>query len=119
MTKFNVGDKVYNPKDKDRIYTVLEVDSVTNSIPEYIVLDADGETEWISYCFNWNKIIEPEEALRYGEVLTDDNFAYNVPSSQGYDEVEFTRIRTIRYEYRIFYHKMVNGEVVEFKELTI
>ena len=68
--------------------------------------------------FEWKrypKSISPLEAdaLRYGTYLTDDQMEC------GYDcdSPFYVRIRTIKYEGKLYYHKMVDGEVVEFKEL--
>lgn len=110
---FNIGDKVFSPEKPSKIYTVIDVNTVTSYIPHYTLLDEDGETEWESYCIKWHKVVTNEEALRYGKILTDDEFVEH--------EIVYRpiRIRTISYDKRIFYYKMVNGEVVEFKELTI
>lgn len=110
---FNIGDKVFNPENINKIYTVIDVDAVTRYIPTYTLLDEDGVMEWESYCIKWHKVVTDEYALRYGKILTDDEF---VEHGIIYRPI---RIRTISYDNRIFYHKMVNGEVVEFKELTI
>lgn len=59
-----------------------------------------------------------EEALRYGTILTDDDFVEEVRHNNRVLYLR-TRIRTISYNGRIFYHKMFNGDVVSFKELTI
>ena len=110
MAFFNVGDKVYNKKRPDKIYTVKKRTDITHCIPNYILIDENGK-ELNNFCVNWVRLITPDDALRYGEVLTDDRYTLDVSW--------YHRIRTIRYESRIFYHKMVNGEVVEFKELTV
>ena len=109
MAFFNVGDKVYNKKRPDKIYTVKKRTDITHCIPNYILIDENGK-ELNNFCVGWVRLITPDEALRYGEVLTDDRYTL---------DVWHYRIRTIRYESRIFYHKMVNGEVMEFKELTV
>ena len=56
-----------------------------------------------------------DDVLKYGEELTYDCF--NINNSRECNV--FTEIRTIRYEYRIFYHKMIDYGTVEFKELTV
>lgn len=111
MPFFNVGDKVYNKKNPDKIYTVKKRTDITHCIPNYILVDEKGE-ELNNFCVNWVRLITPDEALRYGNVLTDDDFYQAFVGN-------FIRIRTITYDNRIFYHKMVNGEVVEFKELIV
>ena len=113
MIKFDVGDKVYCRDCPDDVCTVMEVDTVEDWLPNYTLVDSAGNV-FKSLCLEWDKIITPDDALRYGEILTDDmNY---VCRAEGDLDI---RIRTIRYENRIFYHKMINGEVVEFKELTV
>lgn len=111
MERFNVGDIIC--KDETSVpYTVAEIDFVTGPMSKYKLVQ--GNFSFWDYCIGWKKLATPDEALRYGEVLTDDmNY---VCRAEGDLDI---RIRTIRYDNRIFYHKMVNGEVVEFKELTI
>lgn len=110
MPFFNVGDKVYNRGNPDKIYTVKKRTDITHCIPNYILIDKKGK-ELNNFCVNWVRLITPDDALRYGEILTDDMFSDGI----GWHY----RIRTISYDNRILYHKMVNGEVVEFKELTV
>lgn len=111
MERFNVGDIIC--KDETSVpCTVTEIDTLTCIMPKYKL--TQGDFSFWDYCIGWKKLVTPDDVLRYGEVLTDDmNY---VCRAEGDLDI---RIRTIRYEYRIFYHKMVNGEVVEFKELTI
>lgn len=108
---FKVGDKI-RPRGSGSDYLeVLQIDSVTHPLPHYLVQDSMGAF-W-DYCIGWEKQISPDDVLRYGEILTDDiihNFG-----NRG--EVIWTRIKTIRYEDHVYYHKMVDGEVEEFKEL--
>lgn len=113
MAKFDIGDIIC--KDETSVpYTVAEIDSITGPMPKYKL--AQGDFSFWDYCIGWKKLATPDEALRYGEVLTDDSWYYF-----NYDDAkeDFVRTRTIRYDNRIFYHKMVNCEVVKFKELTI
>ena len=51
-----------------------------------------------------------EYALKYGKILTDDEF-------NTVDGI-FIRIRTIDYDGKIYYHCMHNGEVISFISLT-
>ena len=109
---FDIGDIVY--KDESRHYTVNDIDTATSPMPKYKL--TQGNFSFWDYCIGWKKLVTSDEALRYGEVLTDDNwFCFNCDDAKE----DFVRIRTISYDNRIFYHKMVNGEVVEFKELTV
>lgn len=109
MTKFNIGDKVRDSKMQHYL-EIVDIDEVTNALPKYKLHDDWGDF-W-SYCFGWSKEYNANEVLRYGNILTDDT--YYVDGLNGGNH----RIRNISYDNRIFYHKMVNGEVVEFKELT-
>lgn len=53
--------------------------------------------------------VAPEDVLRYGEVIINEEFILYGP----------IRIRIISYDGSVYYHKMVNGEVVEFKEIGL
>ena len=53
----------------------------------------------------------PEDVLRYGEVINDESFA--LYSGQN------VRIRIISYNDYIYYHKMADGEVVDFKPIGL
>ena len=60
-------------------------------------------------------MISPEYILRYGNVLTDDKFI----ASEIWQGLRFSlRIRTIEWEGTVYYHKMIDGEVVEVKEIV-
>ena len=52
---------------------------------------------------------DERDVLRYGEYLTDEQ--YTTWDSHYY------RLRAIRYEGKLYWHKMVDGELVEFKIL--
>mgnify|MGYP004667020033 FL=1 len=53
----------------------------------------------------------PNDVLRYGIILTDDEL---------WDETDaYIRIKIVSYENNIYYIKMVNGEVVEFKKVGV
>ena len=117
MPFFNVGDKIYNKKYPNKIYTVKKRTDITHCIPNYILVDEKGE-ELNNFCVNWVKFVTHEDALRYGELLTDDK-VFGKPKGKSVLDIDWIRIRTVRYESRIFYHKMINGKVVEFKELTV
>lgn len=114
MTKFKIGDIIC--KDEVSVpYTVENIDYVSSSIPKYRLVQ--GDFSFWDYCAGWKKLVTPDDALRYGEVLTDD-MVFGKPKGKSVLDIDWIRIRTILYESRIFYHKMVDGEVVEFKELT-
>ncbi len=52
------------------------------------------------------------ELLCYGKILTDDEWKDGVGKNYS-----FVRVRIIEYKDYIFYHKMVNGNVVKIKLL--
>ena len=52
-----------------------------------------------------------EDVLRYGEIINDESFV--LYSGQN------VRIRIISYNDYIYYHKMVNGEVVNFEPIGL
>ena len=53
--------------------------------------------------------VTPEDVLRYGEIIINEEFV----------EYGSIRIHIISYSGSIYYHKMVNGDVVEFKEIGL
>ena len=66
------------------------------------------------WCFKTDVEIMPEvnseNVLRYGNVITDDEvFSYPVECA------DCIRIRLIEYCGNIYYHKMENGDIVDFK----
>ena len=75
---------------KDAIYSQDLEDGY--AFPNYLIVD-----------------VTPEDALRYGEIIINEEFV----------EYGSIRIRIISYSGSIYYHKMVNGEVVEFKEIGL
>lgn len=66
-----------------------------------------------SCCFEAHVIpLDSIYILRYGTILTDDElFDHYYPMDK------YVRIRIIAYNGIIYYHKMVNGEIVEFKKV--
>ena len=113
MAKFKINENVII-NGGSFTGVVVGIDSISYPLPLYeIKINETGEV-LPYYELAIKKLVTPDDVLRYGEVLTDDmNYVCRVAGDLD------IRIRTIRYEYRIFYHKMVNGEVVEFKELTV
>ena len=55
--------------------------------------------------------ITDKDVLRYGEIISDESFV--LYSGQN------VRIRIISYNDYIYYHKMVNGEVADFKPIGL
>ena len=55
--------------------------------------------------------VTDKDALRYGEIISDESFA--LYSGQN------IRIRIISYNDYIYYHKMADGEIVNFKPIGL
>lgn len=55
--------------------------------------------------------VTDKDALRYGEIINDESFV--LYSGQN------VRIRIISYNDYIYYHKMADGEVVDFKPIGL
>ena len=55
--------------------------------------------------------VTDKDVLRYGEIISDENFV--LYSGQN------IRIRIISYNDYIYYHKMADGEVVDFKPIGL
>lgn len=55
--------------------------------------------------------VTDKDVLRYGEIINDESFV--LYSGQN------VRIRIISYNDYIYYHKMANGEVVDFKPIGL
>ena len=53
--------------------------------------------------------VETDAILRYGEYLADEQ--YTTWDNHNY------RLRAIRYNGKLYWHKMVDGELIEFKIL--
>ena len=51
------------------------------------------------------------DALRYGEIINDESFVLS--------DGQNVRIRIISYNDYIYYHKMADGEVVDFKSIGL
>jgi len=49
------------------------------------------------------------ELLTYGTFITDDDYCTL--------KTEFIRIRIISYKGKLYYHKMIDGDVIEIKEI--
>lgn len=74
---------------------------------------SDDDMWW---CFKTDVEIMPEanseNVLRYGWVITDDAFG---KTATEFGQCNAIRIRLISYCDKLYYHKMIDGEVVEFK----
>ena len=52
-----------------------------------------------------------DDVLRYGTILTDDDFCDNMASN--------IRVKVMSCQDSIYYIRMANGEVVEFKKVGV
>ena len=52
-----------------------------------------------------------EDVLRYGTILTDDDFRDDMASN--------IRVKVMSFQGSIYYIRMVNGEVEEFKKVGV
>ena len=55
--------------------------------------------------------VTDKDVLRYGEIINDENFVLS--------DGQNIRIRIISYNDYIYYHKMADGEVVDFKPIGL
>ena len=69
----------------------------------------DVEDGYVFPSYLIDKFID-KDVLRYGEVINDESFVLY----SGHN----VRIRIISYNDYIYYHKMVDGEVVDFKSIV-
>ena len=58
--------------------------------------------------------VTDKDVLRYGEVIVDENLV-----NFAIDGKNYVRIRIISYNDYIYYHKMADGEVVDFKPIGL
>lgn len=59
-----------------------------------------------------------DNVLRYGTVLIDDEF-YEIPNDASPKRLRYVRVRIISFNDVLYYHKMLDGEVVEFKKVGV
>ena len=55
--------------------------------------------------------VTDKDVLRYGEIISDESFVLS--------DGQNVRIRIISYNDYIYYHKMADGEVVDFKSIGL
>ena len=58
--------------------------------------------------------VTDKDVLRYGEVIADENLV-----NFAIDGKNYVRIRIFSYNDYIYYHKMADGEVVDFKNIGL
>lgn len=88
---------------------LIDVDAYGN----YFVWNASGDNCWFvhPYMTEQDSSIS-DNLLRYGEMLVDETML--VSNDDAHDNI---RIRLIAYGGMIWYHKMVNGEVVDYRRV--
>ena len=60
------------------------------------------------------ELVNPDNILRYGKVITDDAYASVVTE---FGQRQAIRIRLIAYNDELYYHKMVGGDLVECRKV--
>lgn len=73
------------------------------SVDNYILLD--------EFCTIVEEYMSENDIIHYGTIVTDDELRNETG--------EYVRIRIITYEGDLYYHKMVNGNIVEYKRLVM
>ena len=58
--------------------------------------------------------VTDKDVLRYGEIIVDENLV-----DFAIDDKNYVRIRIISYNDYIYYHKMADGEIVDFKPIGL
>ena len=58
--------------------------------------------------------VTDKDVLRYGEIIVDENLV-----DFAIDDKNYVRIRIFSYNDYIYYHKMVDGKVVDFKPIGL
>ena len=58
--------------------------------------------------------VTDKDVLRYGEIIVDENLV-----DFAIDDKNYVRIRIFSYNDYIYYHKMVDGKVVDFKSIGL
>lgn len=113
MNKFNIGDEVVSIWESDKVGTIKAIDTMSYPEPKYTVVYPDGN-EYANYGACFKLVVDVDDVLEKGNILVDDEFAELDRLSLCY---KYSRVRIIKYESHIYYHKKINGEVVEFREL--
>ena len=70
----------------------------------------DVEDGYVLPLYLIDKVID-KDVLRYGEIISDESFILS--------DGQNIRIRIISYNDYIYYHKMTDGEVVDFKSIGL
>ena len=116
MAKFKINENVI-VNDGSNTGIIVGIDSLSYPLPLYEIKINETGDIMSYYEPAIKKMVNADDVVRYGDILTDDNLYSEMQYPDGFENHKWIRIRTVRYESRIFYHKMINGETVEFKEL--
>ena len=80
---------------------------------KYISSFRDVEDDYDLPLYLIDKVTD-KDVLRYGEAVVDENLV-----NFAIDGKNYVRIRIFSYNDYIYYHKMVDGEVVDFKPIGL
>lgn len=116
MTKFKVGDLV-KVNGYEGTFVITTVDCFSSPIVKYGLDRMCGDKSWM-YETSLKKHISFSEILDLGTTIVEENF-YGVESDAIHTEnlINWIKIRVMSYEDNIYYIKMINNGVVEFKEI--
>ena len=101
-----VGEKVKGPKGE--VY-IIEVDNISSPITWYTVAWNDF-TKTIVSEFNIEKIYTVDDVQHYGEILDDNEITDR--------NNHWYRFKLMRYENKIFYIVMKDGEILKFEKVN-
>ena len=116
MTKFKIGDLV-RIDGHDGVFVITGVDCFSSPIVKY-KLDRSYENKYWVYEINLKRYVPYSEILDSGVNLVDESF-YGIDASLAHlkNNMQWNEIKIMSYKENIYYIKMVNDEIVEFKEI--
>lgn len=86
-----------------------------DSDDDYFVLNASGDNCWYVHSYMIDDTsTTSDDLLRYGKIIADDAYG-GVTTNFG--KRKAVRIRLISYNSDLYYHKMVDGDVVECRKV--
>lgn len=100
----------------DSVFGLYEDDLPWGNYVVSTPADSDGdyfvdETAWVHDWMVDKDEPTSDDILRYGKAVTDDQIYKTFPV------LSYTRIRLITYGGELWYHKMIDGEVVDFRHV--
>lgn len=117
MNKFNIGDEVVSIWEPDKVGTIKSIDTMSHPEPKYTIVYPNGD-EYANYGACFKLVASVDDVLEKGKILVEEEFWYDEETEWGIDVATCAKILIVSYSNRIFYHKVINGETAEFKELT-